>query len=514
MLVLGDVVRLNARRYPDKKALIMDNRSLTFDQLNKRVNQLAHGLLGMGLEAGDRVGICSRNCMEFVPIIFAIWKCGSIIVPVNFRFRTDEMLYVLKNSQPKILFHSEEVAPITEEVRKRDLETMIPVSISGEPLEGGISLEGLTEGEQDQEVEVQVEPLSTAMIMYTSGTTGFPKGVIFSHFRELSDVINQCLEIGIRHEDVMLVNMPLFHNGGLSLSLMLALLRGSTSVIQGGSFDPDEMFSTIEGFGISIINVVPTMLGKMVDQPQMTKYNLGSLKKIVYGSSPISESVLNRALGTFKADFYQVYAQTETGMLLVLNPADHFTERSRFTGREASLAEVRVVDENGWDVAIGGVGEIISKQKPLGMDGYYGMEEATREVIRDGWIHSGDLVRVEPEGYYTIVDRLKDMIISGAENIYCKEIENVLKEHSGVEEAVVFGIPDEMWGEAVCAVIVEKDGYELKESQIVDFCAARLAGYKRPKRIEFRNELPRNAAGKVLKNSLREPYWAGRDKRV
>jgi acyl-CoA synthetase (AMP-forming)/AMP-acid ligase II len=201
-------------------------------------------------------------------------------------------------------------------------------------------------------------------------------------------------------------------------------------------------------------------------------------------------------------------------MLLVLKPADHFTIKSRFTGRPLCRADMRVVDENGHDVAIGQVGEIISRQKPLGMDGYYGMEEANKETIRDGWIYTGDLARAEPGGYFTVVDRLKDMIISGAENIYCKEIENVISEHPGVEEVSVFGIPDEMWGESVCAVVVEKRGYTLGENEIIDFCGSRLSGYKKPKWVELRDELPKNAAGKVLKKLLKEPYWAGRDKRV
>jgi acyl-CoA synthetase (AMP-forming)/AMP-acid ligase II len=200
-------------------------------------------------------------------------------------------------------------------------------------------------------------------------------------------------------------------------------------------------------------------------------------------------------------------------MLLVLKPGDH-AERSRFTGREMCGAEVRVVDENGQDTAVGGVGEIIGKHRPLGMECYYRMEKETEETIRDGWIHTGDLARVEGQGYYTVVDRLKDMIISGAENIYCKEIEDAIREHPCVEEAAVFGIPDEMWGEVVCAAVVPKEGCSVTEDEIVEFCASRLSRYKKPKRVDVRDALPKNAAGKVVKKLLREPYWAGKTKRV
>lgn len=514
MLVLGDIPKLYARRYPDKKALIMDERSLTWDEFNRLVNRIAHGLGSLGLRPGDRVAVWSHNCIEFIPIFFAVWKCGSIAIPLNFRFKADEAAYVLNNCQPRILFHEDELAPLAEETFKRCAAPIIPIAISGATLKEGTSLKELTEGQPDEELDFEPDTLSLAMIMYTSGTTGNPKGVTFSHFRELSDITNHSMEMGLTSADVMLVNMPLFHNGGLSATAMIALLRGCTCVILAGSFDPDAYFRIIERFKITVSNVVPTMLAKLIDDPRINKYDLSSLRKMFYGSSPINEVVLDAALRVFKVDFYQLFAQTETGMLLVLRPEDHLTERSRFTGTPMCRSDVRVVDEGGSDVPVGSVGEIISRQKPLGMEGYYCMEEATRETIRDGWIYTGDLARVEPGGYFTVVDRLKDMIISGAENIYCKEIENAISEHAEVEEVAVFGIPDDMWGESVCAAVVPKRGYTLTENEIIDFCSARLSGYKRPKKIEFRDELPKNPAGKVQKKLLREPYWAGRDKRV
>ena len=514
MLVLGDIPKLNARRYPDKKALIMDEAFLTFDQLNRLTNRIAHGLGSIGLRPGDRVALWTHNCLDFIPIVFAVWKCGGVIVPINFRFKAEEASYVLENAQPRVIFHEQELASRVEEALKKHYAPVMPVSISGDPLEGGISFKDLTEGQPDGEAEFEPDPSSSAMVMYTSGTTGTPKGVIFSHTRELSDVTDTSMEVGISHDDVMLVNMPMFHNGGLSLSAMITLIKGGTCVILAGSFEPDVYFSAIERYRISIINVVPTMLAKLVDHPMIDRYDLSSLRKISYGSSPISEAVLDAALNTFRAGFYQSYGQTETGMLLILKPSDHLTGKSRYTGKPLCRADVRVVDERGRDVAVGGVGEIISRQKPLGMDGYYGMEEANKETIRNGWIYTGDLARAEPGGYFTVVDRLKDMIISGAENIYCKEIENVICEHPGVEEVSVFGIPDEMWGESVCALVVAKNGHKLKENDIVDFCGSRLSGYKKPKRVELRDGLPKNAAGKVMKKLLREPYWAGKDKRV
>lgn len=513
MQVLGDLVRLNAKRYPDKMAIIMGEHSVTCAEMNKTVNQMAHGLLSLGIKTGDRVGIWSRNCLEFVPICFAVWKCGGVIVPINFRFKVDELLYLLENAQLSMLFHSEELGAFTQEARQRRAESLLPISLSWAPLRGGTSLKELVSGQSDEEPSVEVDPASAAMIMYTSGTTGHPKGALFTHVKELLDVTSLALEGNLTYEDVMLVSGPMFHNGGISAQILPALLFGCTCVALGGSFDPDEVLSTVERHKVSVTMWVPTMLAKLVAHPGIDRYDLSSLRKIWYGSSAISDVVLDACLRVFKSDFYQFFGQTESGMLLVLKPGDH-AQRSRCTGREMCGAEVRVVDENGQDTAVGGVGEILGKHRPMGMERYYGMEKETEETIRDGWIHTGDLARVEGQGYFTVVDRLKDMIISGAENIYCKEVEEVIHEHPGVEEAAVFGIPDEMWGEVVCAAVVPKEGCSISEDEIVELCASRLSSYKKPKRVEFRDALPKNPAGKVVKKLLREPYWIGKTKRV
>jgi len=288
---------------------------------------------------------------------------------------------------------------------------------------------------------------------------------------------------------------------------------GGTVVIVGKGFDPDRILSVVNRYHVTLTQWVPTQLAMLVHYPGITKCNMSSLKKIWYGSSAISPTVLEASKDLFKVRFYQWYGLTETGMVSVLRPEDH-VERSQCTGREMFNADFRVVDEEGQDTIVGGVGEIITAQKPLGMIGYYKMEEANKRTLRDGWIYTADLARVEGNGYFTVVDRLTDMIISGAENIYPKEIENVISRHPGVREIAVFGIPDEVYGESVCAVVVKKDGYQLEKEEIIDFCASRLAGYKKPKRVEFMGELPKTPSGKVTQNVLRDPYWAGRKRKV
>ncbi|MGZ4857609.1 MAG: class I adenylate-forming enzyme family protein [Methanobacteriaceae archaeon] len=513
MQVIGDIPRLNARRHPDKKALIMDNDYLTYNQLNQQVNQLATGLISLDVRSGDRVAILAHNCMEYIILYYAIVKCGAITVPVNFRYKKDELIYAINNCAPKVFFFGKDFISLIEDAKADFVSPLHLVAISGEPLDSGLKMRNLMEGRPTSEPDVKVDPASPCSIIYTSGTTGSPKGVLASHSGWLNSYTGMALEGELRHDDITLVCIPLFHGGGMHATLQPTLLMGGTVVIVGKGFDPDKILSVVNRCHVTMTHWVPTQLAMLVHYPGITKYNVSTLKKIWYGSSAISPTVFNASKDLFKVRFYQWYGLTETGMVSVLRPEDHL-ERSQCTGREMFNADLRVVDEEGRDAVVGGVGEIITAQKPLGMIGYFKMEEANKRTIRDGWIYTADLARVEGNGYFTVVDRLTDMIISGAENIYPKEIENVISSHPGVREVAVFGIPDEVYGESVCAVVVKKEGNQLDKEEIINFCDSKLAGYKKPKRVEFMDELPKNPSGKVTKNVLRDPYWAGRKRKV
>jgi acyl-CoA synthetase (AMP-forming)/AMP-acid ligase II len=509
MRVIGDLTRLNARRYPQKTALLMGDTRVSYAELEARANRLAHGLTALGVAPGDRVAILALNCPEYAVVVSAVAKCGAVLVPLNFRYRRDELAFVINDAGPRVLLAGPEMLPLVEEARGAFAPPALAlVSLAGPAPAGGLTLQQATDGRPVRPPAVDVDADSPAMIMYTSGTTGFPKGVLYSHASFLGVYHGVVIEGGMRHDDVVMVTMPLFHNGGLNVLLQPALMLGATAVIMAKGFDPDATLEAVARDRVTLTMWVPTMLA-MLARRGIGSHDTSSLKTLWYGSSPIAAPVLAAAREMFDAGFYQWYGQTETGMNSVLRPEDH-AQRSQCTGREMFNAELRIVDGDGQDVPVGGVGEIISAQRSQGMIGYWKNEEATRATIRDGWIYTGDLARVEGDGYFTVIDRKRDMIISGAENIYPKEIEDLLVTHPAVSEVAVFGIPDDIYGESVAAAVVRKGGHEVDEQEIIAFCATRLASYKKPRRVEFVAELPKNATGKVTKHVLRAPFWPGR----
>lgn len=513
MRVVGDIPRLNAKRYPDKKALVMGDEYLTYRQLEQQSNQLAHSLMSLGVNPGDRVAVMAHNCLEFVVITYGVAKCGALLVPINFRYKKDEFVYVINNCEPKVLFFGQDFSALVAEAKEKFDHSVHLVAIGDKSIDSAISMNVLMEDRKTSIPSVEVDPAAPCNIMYTSGTTGFPKGVMFSHNSLLSIYSGMAFEGDLTHDEVTMVPLPLFHNGGLNGLLQPTLMVGGTVVIMGQGFDPDIILNTVERYGITLTMLVPTQLAMLINHQGAQAYNLASLKKIWYGSSSISPTILKASQDFFKSKFYQWYGQSETGMVSVLRPEDH-DAHSQFTGRETFNADIRVVDEKGNDTPVGEVGEIICAQKPLGMIGYFKMEDRNEKVLRDGWIHTEDLARVEGNGFFTIVDRMRDMIISGAENIYPKEIEDTLMTHPDVFETAVFGIPDEIYGEAVCAAVVMKNGKKAEAQEIISYCASRISSYKKPKKVIFMEELPKNASGKVTKNIMREPFWSDRQKRV
>lgn len=512
MQVLGDIPRLGAKRCPHKKAIIMGDKHYTFRQLNDSTNRLAHGLLSLGVSPGDFVAVVAENCLEYVAITYAIAKCGAIMVPINFRYKKDELAYVVNNAEASVLVYGAECISLVEEARNEFTVPVRLLAISGKPLDSDLTLDRLMQGQPTSEPAVSVDPEWPSVVFYTSGTTGFPKGVLVSHSARFRSYEVGIIEGDIDSGDVILISFSMFSAAGLECLLPPAHMLGCTCVILSRGFDPEETLETIDRFGVNLTLFVPTQLAMLVDWSGSHKHNLhnlSTLKKIWYGGSPVpTPTLLEETKKLFNCQFYNFYGQTEAGWLTVLRPEDH-AKRPGSIGRAVYNADIRVVDPEGRDTPVGGVGELISAQKPIGMIGYHKMEKATKEKIRDGWLYTGDLVRVEDNGYFTMMDRSQDMIISGAQNIFPKEIEDVIITHPDVAEVAVFGIPDKIWGESICAVVVPKNRTQIDASSIIAYCADRLAGYKKPKHVEFVDELPKGDIGKPLKRVLRDPYWAG-----
>lgn len=505
MTHLHEILTEGAARYGRRVAVIFRERRLGYDALLHAARALAAELREAGVGPGDRVALLDENSLEYPVVVFSISLIGAVFVPVNFRYSPVEIAFVVNDSAPRLLLVSPDyTARVAEALPHFETDTRI---VALKPAEHFLTREA------PQGDETSGNPEEPAMVMYTSGTTGFPKGALISHGAYLANVEAIASAGKLTGEDRLLVSLPLFHNGGLIALLMPALSRGAPAVILPRGFNPDHVMSLVEHHAITVTMWVPTMLAMILEAGANERHDAGSLARIWYGSSPIAPELFARVRAAFGAKLYQFYGMTETGMTAVLTPEDHDIH-PQGTGKAMPPATLRIVDTFGADVAEGEVGELISKQTPLGMLGYLGNETATRKTVRDGWIHTGDMARNLGEGYFLLVDRKTDMIISGAENIYPREIEKVLMAHPHIAEAAVFGIPDPVYGEAVCAAIVPAEGVDLHEADLIAYCSERLAGYKKPKHIITHTGLPRNAAGKVMKHLLRGPYWKERERPI
>lgn len=506
MPLLHDMLLASMSRDPDKTALIFRDRRLTYRELAAAAVNLAARLRALGVARGDRVALLDENSLDYAAVVFAVSMAGAVFVPVNSRFGPDEIAYVVNHARPRLLLVGAGLRATADKAggafdagtRIVDLPPLDTLSQDAGPA-------GLEPGETD--------PEAPAMIMYTSGTTGFPKGALLSHAAYRANVEAIAAAGELSGSDVVMVSLPLFHNGGLIAVLMPALHLGATAVIMPRGFAPDSVLAEVERHRVTVTMWVPTMLAMLVESGAPGRHDVTSLTRIWYGSSPIAPDLLARVRQGFDAGLYQFYGMTETGMTAVLSPADHLVH-PQATGRAMPPARLRLVTATGTEAAAGEIGELYSRREPLGMSGYFDNEEATRETVVDGWIRTGDVARNLGDGYFVIVDRQKDMIISGAENIYPREIENALCLHPEVAEAAVFGIPDPTYGEAVCAAVVPRAPSAVTEGDLVAWCASRLAGYKKPKRVLLLDELPRNAAGKVLKQALRSSFWQGSERSI
>jgi acyl-CoA synthetase (AMP-forming)/AMP-acid ligase II len=517
-MLLGDLLRRNRTLFPDKAAFIFEGKRFTWREADERVNRLANALLGLGIQRGDHVAILSKNGNEYLETYFGCGRSASICTAINYRLSPRELHYVIENSEARVLIVSDEFLDVVEEIRP-SLKMTQHYVVTGRAPEGTRAYEELLAAASPIGPELDQHEDDVVLQMYTSGTTGLPKGAMLTHRNLLTNAVGCSFGMQFRPDDCLLMVAPLYHMAA-GMSSLATILQGGPILLHR-DFNPIEILDDMEGGEVTTALLIPVMVNFLLQMPGIEERDFSNIRGLIYGASPMPVEVLRKAIEVFKCDFVQGYGQTESSAVLcVLRPEDHVIEgtpeqvkRLGSAGREVFGTHVRVVDEDGNDIEPGRIGEVIGKGANV-MKGYWKMPEATAETIRDGWLHTGDLATVDEAGYIYVLDRVKDMIISGGENVYCREVEEVLYMHPAIADAAVIGVPNEQWGETVKAFVVLREGATATEQEIVDFTRGRLAGYKRPRSVDFVDSLPRNLSGKVLKKVLREPYWKDQTRQV
>jgi len=517
----ADIIYRNALLYSNNEAFKYGSESTTFAEFNARVNSLIHALWSMGVKKGDVLSILSWNCLEYTYIYGAAMKGGFIASPFNPRLQADELDYLINYSEANTLFVGPELVEMANSLRPRIPKVKNFVSLEG-PAPNMICLRDLVASHPSEEPDVQVEEDDPLFIFYTSGTTGIPRGALYDHGRAIDDTRTIVIKLGLQPGDKYIQIMPLFHAGGAKQMWAYFYVAGSSVIMPQRSFDPRATLQAIQDEKATDIHIVATHLAVFFTVPDVDKYDLSSLKRMFYAASPMPLELLKKGMEKWGPIFIEAYGSTEDGpSVTTLSRKQHDVldrppeEQKVLTsaGFPDIGVHVRIVDDKGNDVEPGEVGEIVVRSKH-NMVEWWHKPDQTRETVVDGWVQTGDMGRYDEKGYIYIVDRKRDMICSGGENIYPREIEEVLYQHPSVVEAAVIGVPDPYWVERVHAAVVLKEGATLTAQELIDFCKQRIARYKAPKSLEFVDALPKSPAGKILKRELRETYWAGRERKV
>jgi acyl-CoA synthetase (AMP-forming)/AMP-acid ligase II len=481
---------------------------------------LANGLRSLGVKKGDNVAILLHNCPEFLETLFACFKAGIGTVPINFRLHPKECSFIIDNSEAVAVVLGEDFRDSLFALKNEMPRVKYYICIT-DPLEGMLRYEELLDGKSPNFLDVDVERDDLAWLFYTSGTTGQPKGAMLTHHVLMMMTMNFFADMTpLGPDDVILHAAPLSHGSGLYSIPNVA--KGAANVIlHVKTFDPKTVFETIQRRKVTNMFMAPAMIKRLVTSPDIYKYVLSSMKCIHYGGAPIYVEDLKEAVKKMGQVFVQLFGQAESPMTIsYLCKKEHLLEgneeqmkRLTSAGIPRTDVEIKIFDENDNELPPERMGEIVVRGE-VAMKGYWKNPRATAETLRGGWLHTGDLGIMDERGYVYILDRAKDMIISGGENIYSREIEDVILKHHAVHEVAVIGVPDETWGEAVKAIVALKQGQKVTQEEIINFCKEHLASFKKPKSVDFIDEIPKNPYGKGLKRELRERYWVGEARKV
>ncbi len=516
-----DIVRDHAQAQGETHAFTYGDEVITFAELDAGANRVAHGLIALGIKPGERVAFLGKNHPCYFEALLGAARAGAVMTPVNWRLAPPEVAYILGDSQARVVFVGEGFAASLAAARNEAPMVEHVIGIDA-PDHTGTDYRTWRDGFPTTPPAHRIKPEDDALQLYTSGTTGKPKGAVMTHGSILSsrDASGREGEMRTWQEpvpgDVTLLAMPCFHISGTGTGIG-TMVAGTNSIVLP-EYDPTKALDLIENYNISKIFLVPAAIQILLNHPRVNEVDFSRLKYVTYGASPIPLELMREAMRVLGCGFVQMYGMTETsGTIVALDPEDHVSDGSpkmRSVGKPLPGVEVKIIDEAGNPVPTGTVGEIATRSSK-NMRGYWNNPEATAATIdAEGWLRTGDAGYFDEDGYLYIHDRVKDMIISGGENVYPAEVENALYSHPKVADVAVIGVPDPKWGEAVKACVVVKPGESLTEAELIAHARTLIAGYKCPKSIDFIEALPRNPSGKILRRELRAPYWVGRDRAV
>ncbi|MFS8978148.1 long-chain fatty acid--CoA ligase [Cupriavidus necator] len=516
-MYLTRTLHRSLQQQPDQIVTIFRGRQRTYREFCGRVARLAGALQALGMQRGDRVGILALNSDRYLEYAMAAWWGGGVLNPVNVRWSVPEVVFSMDDCDTGILVIDDQFLPMAEGIRGTAKRAPVLIHAGdGDAPAGMHSYERLI-AESAPVPDARRGGDDLAIVMYTGGTTGFPKGVMQTHGSLWCGCLQRMADTPPLRGGRVLHTNPFFHIAAM-VRVLNQFLAGEVHVIMP-SFEPREMLETIERERINELALVPTMIQLLINHPDLAKRDLGSVRRLGYGASAISAAVLEQTMEKLPGvDFSHSYGMTES-MIVTTNPPENHSPAARAKGLHLSAGragigiDVKIVDADGNEVPRGTVGEILVRSAGV-TPGYWNRPEETAKALRDGWLHTGDGAYMNEQGYIFIVDRIKDMIVSGGENVYSAEVENVIGRHPAVASSAVIGVPHEQWGEAVHAVIVLKSGMQASENEIREHCRAHIAGYKCPKTVEFRQSLPLSGAGKILKRDLRAPHWEGKSRAV